>query len=96
MLISHVYLFTNVNEISLQVTMEDLPLFPVVLGLEHLLFKVLDPSDWLWTEYPSQLLLSIPRYSSPGCGRTGFDQACPECPVKSRMGPITGFAYHRI
>ncbi len=25
MLISHVYLFTNANEISLQVTMEDLP-----------------------------------------------------------------------
>ncbi len=32
-----------------------------------------------------------PQIAAPAGARTGFDRACPECPVKSRTGPITGF-----
>ncbi len=42
---------------------------------------------------PKSLRQCIPlltQVAAPGPG-TGFDRACPECPVKSRMGPIMGF-----
>ena len=42
---------------------------------------------------PELLISSLTSYwyMAPAGARTGFDWAWPECLVKSRTGPITGF-----
>ena len=40
---------------------------------------------------PRATLLKSPQIAALAGAQTGFDRACPECPVKSRTVPIMGF-----